>query len=518
MKMAVSSTTVGNVTQGLANATISSPSRRPEATAAIPLWKALAPVAITIVLALLPVPSGLAHHAWYFFCIFAGVIVGLVLEPLPGAAIAIIGITLPTVLGRFVLFSTEQLSQTGFHPASAALSWALSGYSNSTVWLIFGAFILALGYERTGLGHRIALVIIKRMGRSTLLLGYGIALADTMLAPFIPSPTARSGGIIYPIATDLALDYGSKPNDATSRRVGSYLMWVAIMTTCVTSSLFLTGASFNLLAAGFVEKLAHVEIRWTDWFLTAAPVIIPLLILVPALTYWLYPPEVKRNSEVSSWAAAQLDKMGPLTRREMILAAVVVLSLVLWVGGGAYVGAATVAFIAVCLMLITRVLSWNDIAEHKRAWTTFAWLGALIALCDGLNRVGFVKWFADGIATHMQGFSPHLAMLFLLALFFVAHYLFASVDAYTTALLPVILLTGAAIPGIPVKEFALLLCMELGIMGVITPFADAASPIYANSGYLPAKEYWRLGTVFGAIFLVLFLGIGVPWASLLWGK
>jgi L-tartrate/succinate antiporter len=356
------------------------------------------------------------------------------------------------------------------------------------------------------------------MGKSTLLLGYGIALADTILAPFIPSPTARSGGIIYPIANDLALDYGSKPNDPSARRVGSYLMWVAIMTTCVTSSLFLTGASFNLLAAGFVEKLAHVELGWTDWFITAAPVVLPLLILVPLLSYWLYPPEVKRNSEVSKWAAAQLDKIGPLTGNEIILAAVVVLSLVLWVAGGAYVGAATVAGIAVSLLLITGVLTWNDIAGHKRAWTTFAWLGALIALCDGLNRVGFVKWFADGIAGHMHGFSPHLAMIILLALFFLAHYVFASVDAYTTALLPVILLTGAAIPGIPVKEFALLLCMELGIMGVITPFADAASPIYANSGYLPAKDYWRLGTIFGAIFLVLFLGIGVPWASLLWGK
>jgi len=386
------------------------------------------------------------------------------------------------------------------------------------VWLIFGAFILALGYSKTGLGHRIALVIIKRLGKNTLLLGYGIALADTILAPFIPSPTARSGGIIYPIATDLALDYGSKPNDASSRRVGSYLMWVAIMTTCVTSSLFLTGASFNLLAAGFVEKLAHVELRWTDWFITAAPAIVPLLILIPLLTYWLYPPEVKQNTEVAKWAEAQLKKIGPLARGEIILAAVVLLSLALWVAGGAYVGAATVAFIAVCILLITGVLTWNDVADHKRAWTTFAWLGALIALCDGLNRVGFVKWFADGIASHMHGLSPHLAMIILLVLFYVAHYAFASVDAYTTALLPVILLTGAAIPGIPVKEFALLLCMELGIMGVITPFADAASPIYANSGYLPAKDYWRLGTIFGALFLTLFLGIGVPWASLLWGK
>lgn len=109
-------------------------------------------------------------------------------------------------------------------------------------------------------------------------------------------------------------------------------------------------------------------------------------------------------------------------------------------------------------------------------------------------------------------------MIVLLALFFVAHYVFASLDAYTTALLPVILLTGAAVPGLPLKEFALLLSMELGIMGVLTPFADASSPVYANSGYLPAEDYWRLGAIFGAIFLVVFLSIGVPWATLLWGN
>src|ERR1700674_2831540 len=104
-------------------------------------WRALAPVAVAFVLALLPVPSGLAHHAWYFFSIFVGVIVGLVLEPLPGAAIAIIGITVVAVLAPFVLFSPQQLSAPDFRPASAALNWALSGYSNATVWLIFCAFI-----------------------------------------------------------------------------------------------------------------------------------------------------------------------------------------------------------------------------------------------------------------------------------------------------------------------------------------------------------------------------------------
>ena len=278
-----------NSAAGVPDPKVTSKVATTRAESPIKRWEAIAPVAVAVILALFPSPPGCPHVAWLYFSIFAGVIVGLVLEPLPGAAIAIIGLTLVSVLAPFVLFSPQELSQPGFHPASAALTWALSGYSNPTVWLIFGAFIIALGYERTGLGHRIALLIVKKMGKSTLLLGYGIMLADTILAPFIPSPTARSGGIIYPIATDLAADYGSKPNDASSRRVGSYLMWVAIATTCVTSSLFLTGASFNLLAAGFVEKLTRVNISWTDWFATAAPVIIPLLLLVPILTYCLYP-------------------------------------------------------------------------------------------------------------------------------------------------------------------------------------------------------------------------------------
>src|SRR5689334_8312705 len=86
---------------------------RTQAASSARLWKAIAPVAVAIVLALIPAPSGLPQHAWYYFSIFAGVIVGLVLEPLPGAAIALIGLTLVNVLARFVLFSPEQSSQSG---------------------------------------------------------------------------------------------------------------------------------------------------------------------------------------------------------------------------------------------------------------------------------------------------------------------------------------------------------------------------------------------------------------------
>jgi len=48
------------------------------------------------------------------------------------------------------------------------------------------------------------------------------------------------------------------------RRMGSYIMWVAITATCVTSSMFLTALAPNLLAVELVRKTAQIEIAWLD--------------------------------------------------------------------------------------------------------------------------------------------------------------------------------------------------------------------------------------------------------------
>jgi L-tartrate/succinate antiporter len=108
-------------------------------------WKGLAPLVVAIGIALIPAPAGLAQHAWYFFAIFAGVIVGLMFEPLPGGAIGLIGVTVVTLLAPWMLYGPADLAKPGFNATNAAPTWALSGFSNSTVWLIFGAFMFALG-------------------------------------------------------------------------------------------------------------------------------------------------------------------------------------------------------------------------------------------------------------------------------------------------------------------------------------------------------------------------------------
>jgi L-tartrate/succinate antiporter len=474
-------------------------------------WKALLPVVVAGLIAFIPPPEGLAQHAWYFFAIFAGVIVGLMLEPLPGAAVGLIGVVLVTVLSPYVLFGPAELAKAGFKPANASLTWALSGFSNTTVWLIFAAFMFALGYEKTGLGRRIALWLVKAMGRKTLTLGYAVTVADTVLAPFTPSNTARSGGTVFPVIRNLPALYDSKPNDPSSRKIGGYLMWVAIAATCVTSSMFLTGLAPNLLAIELINKTAKVSFTWMDWFMAFAPIGVILLLAVPLLTYVFYKPEIKGGNEVPDWAKSEIAKMGGLTQREILLAVLVLMALGLWIWGGAFINATTVAIAVIALMVLGKVVSWDDILANKQAWNTLVWFATLVALADGLNRVGFVKWFAETIGGQMAGFSPMVAMLLLVAVFFFTHYLFASITAHVTAMLPVMLAVGMGIPGIDIRTFALLLALTLGIMGILTPYATGPSPVYYGSGYIPSKDFWRLGAIFGVIYFAVFMLVALFW-------
>jgi len=479
-------------------------------------WKHFVPVSVMVVLALIPPPEGLAPHAWYYFAIFAGVIAGLIIENLPGAGVGLIGVMLVMVLSQFVLFSPDQLAKDGFKPAAEAIKWGLSGFSNSTVWLIFAAFMFALGYEKSGLGKRIALQLVKLMGKRTLTLGYAVTIADLIIAPFTPSSTARSGGTIYPVIRNLPELYGSKPNDPSARRMGSYLMWMAISATCITSTLFLTGLAPNPLAVELVRKTSNVQIGWMQWFSAMAPFGIIMLITLPLIGYVLYPPEVKGGPEVPTWAAKELEKQGPMSGKEKLLAVLVLIALGLWIFGGSFIDATTVAIVVMTLMVFLRVVAWDDILANKQAWNTLIWFGTLVTLASGLSQVGFVKWFAQVIGGYMTGLSPRMAMVLLTLMFFFIHYMFASVTAHVTAVLPVMLAVGSAIPGIDMPQFAMMLCGTLGIMGIQTPYATGPSPVYYGSGYLPSADYWRMGAIFGAIFIGAYLLIGVPWFALIY--
>ena len=272
----------------------------------------------------------------------------------------------------------------------------------------------------------------------------------------------------------------------------------------------MTACAPNFLAVEFISKIVHVHISYAEWMQASLPFALPLLLALPVLTYVLYPPGVKSSAEVSIWAGSELRKMGTISRHEIILAVLVVGAIVLWVFGGSILDPTLTAFVAVAMMLVAGVVSWDDMAKNHTAWTTIMLLATLLTLADGLSRCGFVKWFADFVAAHAEGHSPMLVLVVFVAIYFFSHYMFASLTAHTTAMMPVMLAAGLSVPGLSPVALATGLAMTTGLIGVLTPYATGAALPYYNSGYLTPAQFWRLGAIFGAIFLAALLLVGLP--------
>lgn len=149
-------------------------------------------ILVPVVILLIPVPQGLTPLAWQLFAIYMGAVLGIILRPVPE----------PVVLIAAIAITSLGLRQT---------ATALHAFSDPIVWLVFTAFIIGQCFVETGLGKRIALMLIRRFGRTSLRLGYIAMVTDLIVAPATPSNTARTGGLVYPIFSSVAVALGSKP-------------------------------------------------------------------------------------------------------------------------------------------------------------------------------------------------------------------------------------------------------------------------------------------------------------------
>jgi L-tartrate/succinate antiporter len=272
----------------------------------------------------------------------------------------------------------------------------------------------------------------------------------------------------------------------------------------------MTGCAPNFLAIDFISKIAHVNIRYQQWFFAAAPFAIPLLLLLPLIGYVIYPPELKKSPEIPKWAHQRLMEMGPLSRDEKILGTLVLIAITMWVFAGDYFDGAIVAFMVISVLLVLGVLKWHDMARYHSAWTTIVLLATLVAMAEGLGKVGFIKWFADYVATHVTGMPADTVLVILIVVYFFSHYFFSSLTAHTSAMMPIMLGVGMGIPGLSPEKLAMGLALTTGIMGVISPYATGAALPYYNCGYITSAEFWRNGTIYGIVFLVALLTLGVP--------
>ena len=233
------------------------------------ILKTILPLIVTAAIWIWPVPAGIEPRAWHMLAIFIGTILALILGEYPMSVVALAAGAIASLTGVVSLKSV-----TG-------------SIGTNLVWLILLAFFISRGIIKSGIGRRVALSFIRILGKRTLGLGYGMALSDLILAPAMPSITARAGGVILPIARSIAEVYDSHPEDESRQKLGSYLIQSAFQTNIITGAMFITAMAGNPLAVQLAGAQG-IEITWAGWALAASVPGLISLAVTPLVVFYLH--------------------------------------------------------------------------------------------------------------------------------------------------------------------------------------------------------------------------------------
>ena len=474
---------------------------------------------VGLIIVLIPPPEGITPQSWRLLAIFVATITGSILRPIPGGAMVLLGVT--------------ALAVTGAMPIGSALG----GYADPIVWMVLAAFFVSRAMIKTGLGRRIALIFIRLIGRHSLGLGYALISTDVLLGTIIPSTGARAGGVLLPIAKSLSEAYESRPGPS-ARRLGAFLMASLYQADVIVCAMFLTGQASNVLIAKFAQQTTGIELTYTRWMVAA---IVPGLIslaLIPPLIYKIFPPEIKHTPAAAEFARAELVMMGKMSRAEKLLLIVFVLVAAMWMVrglGGAipFVGRvipidgviAALTYLAkldysippllgVAVLIVCRVLDWEDILGERGAWDVFIWYGGLVRMAEALGETGITKRFAESAASFTVGWKWWSALALLLLVYFYAHYGFASITAHATAMYTpflVVILAAGAPPYLAVLSLAYFSNLDASL----THFGTTSAPIYFGPGYVGQRKWWWLGFLASLINIPVWIVFGSLWWKLL---
>ena len=440
----------------------------------------------------LPPPPGLEPKAWHLLIVFLCTIAGIILKVLPMGAVALIGLSLATIT------QTLPLKET------------LNSFSSPIVWLVLSAFFISRGFVKTGLGSRIAYYFMSVLGKSSLGLSYGLVLTDFLLSPVIPSNTARAGGILFPIVQSLAQEYGSCPTTHSQRKIGAFLIQVSFQANLITSAIFLTAFAANPLVAKLAKDVG-VTLDWGTWAIAAIVPGLVHLLLLPLVLYFIYPPTLKETPDAPSLALKKLKELGTFSSHEIIMLSIFALLLILWIFGGEYgIEASTAALVGLSLLLLTGVLTWNDVLHEKAAWDTFFWLAALIGLASALTDLGIIKWFGDIIQSVIGGQSSSIALIVLSLIYFYCHYFFASGTAHITSLYAVFLVTMTA-AGVAPMIAAFVLGVFASLSSGLTHYGTGPAPVFFGANYIPIRTWWSLGAKTSILTILVWGIVGGLW-------
>jgi DASS family divalent anion:Na+ symporter len=169
-----------------------------------------------------------------------------------------------------------------------------------------------------------------------------------------------------------------------------------------------------------------------------------------------------------------------------------------------------VAWIGVCVLLLTNTEKWSDMVANSKAWDTLIWLGGLLTMANMLKAYGFIAWFADNIGGMIQGIDGMTVAIVLALVYFYSMYMFSMLTAHIAAMVAAFfaLSLGA---GAPVMVSVALLAYFSNLCACTTYYSTGPVVIYFGLGYVESKKWFAIGFLVSLFHMAIWLGLGSLW-------
>lgn len=340
--------------------------------------------------------ESMTRAGWQYLGIFLAMITLVASNVLPGFAVG--------------LFCLCFIALFGIAPFAEVFAQ----FSSSTMWLIISIYLLCIGLGNSGIMQRIALNILKLFPKSYKGATLSMLTTSLVLAPFLPSTTAKVG-ILTPLATEITKSYGYEKHSKAA--IG---IWTAAFVPAwFWGYAFISGSANVPIFLGFIGEAA--SFTWGSWLLFCLPWLIVSIVCVFIYTVFMCAPkngEGAASADGTNFIDDKLKNLGPMSKKEKQAAVILLIGVAFWITQGIHGISATIVGLMIAVAMVACGLISPAEFSAKGNWSLIVYIATVLAVAGFMSTTGvgaviggMLSGLVAPIAKNPYVFVPCLVLL-----------------------------------------------------------------------------------------------------------
>lgn len=276
-------------------------------------------------------------------------------------------------------------------------------YAQDAVFFIFGVLAVAVGVSATGLDKRIGFLLLSKIKSMT-------AFCFIFFPSIAISASFLSEHALVALLVPVLLGVYKASCKANGVEKDKALAVFLLLGLCFAANHGGPGSPAaggrNAIMVGYLEQFG-APISFLEWMKYGMPFVPVMAVCLGAFMLLVFRRKMKcKNINPSEIVKAEMARMGPFRGKQLIMGIILVVLVTLWIALGEEFGLGGPTIFAVVLMMIFRIVTWEDI-QHKVHFDVVGLYAAACAMGKGLSLTGGALWMARSFVEALPDFMSH---------------------------------------------------------------------------------------------------------------